>query len=123
MRNLARLPGIYFIRDASTKEVLYVGRSVSCVKHALLRHFRAWGADSRWHAHHRQVFDRTKVEVKVYVLREAAWAAATEAELIARAWPRENRRAEQAALVAREPGEDVEEAAAMSGEDDGDVPF
>lgn len=121
VRNLKGLPGVYFIRDAGTKEVLYVGRGTSCVKKALVRHFAVWGSDSRAAAHHRQTFDRRLVEVKVYVLRERAWCAPTEAELIARLAPRMNRRPEARAL--REPGEDDEALTSMDGDDANGIPF
>lgn len=115
VRNLRGRPGVYLVRDAASREVLYVGRGRD-VREALLRHFHAWGPD-RDRPHRRVVFDRARVEVKVCFVRVdrdgeplPGWLAATEADLIARHRPRENVRLERAHRVAitddRQPGED-----------------
>lgn len=120
VRNLRGLPGVYLVRRAGEKTVLYVGRSEKCVKDALLRHFRAWGDDQRG-PHRRVLFDRRVTEAKVYVFREASLVRETEAALIRKHDPPENVRRERAAL---EPGSCDGPAPEFWEEDDLDgVPF
>lgn len=93
VRQLRSRAGIYFIRDAATKKMLYIGRGQKCLKDALVRHFYHWGIDVRG-AHRRVVLDRRLVEVKVWYVRQRVWVPATEADAIAMYAPSENRRQE-----------------------------
>ncbi len=109
LRALRSVPGVYLVRDAASHTVLYIGRSRTDVKKALVRHFCVWNDDrlGALSPHRRALFDRTKVEVKVYTVR-SEWTAATEADLIAFHNPPDNWRRESinATCANREPGED-----------------
>lgn len=108
VRSLRGLPGVYLIRETTTKDVVYVGRGRTCVKRALLRHFFSWRDDPRG-PHHRALFDRAAVEVKVYILRDPSWVVSTEADIIKKYMPSENWRMETSNATCRAPGEDDED--------------
>lgn len=95
IRSLIGKSGIYFVRNGSNKQLLYIGRSKTCLKSTLLRHFRVWSSD-RPGGHRRAVFDRSIVEIKIYLVR-SEWVVATEADLIALHYPPMNLRSEKSA--------------------------
>ena len=66
--SLRRLPraGVYFIRDARSKELLYVGMSAGRLYGTLTRHFQTWGQD-RTGCHYRARYNRAEVEVSVQI--------------------------------------------------------
>jgi hypothetical protein len=85
LRDLEHESGAYAIRDADTREVLYVGESHSDrLKATITRHLQRWTEDSGWWT------EREGVEVAV-LLTDPGDAEDAQEELIARLNPTVNR--------------------------------
>lgn len=75
---LRGLPGVYFIRDKNTKNIVYIGRSSSCVYKALYRHFHRWND-----VVYRVVFNKNdKLEIGIIICKNGEDAVLLEREMI-----------------------------------------
>lgn len=89
--------GVYVIRRASDKRVLYVGESHSGnLRKTLIRHFEAWRRDRKnrgavhdWSRHTGQTYGRGDVEVAYLVVRRDV-AQKVQFALIQKLSPRDN---------------------------------
>lgn len=79
-------PGVYFIRNKSTKEILYIGMSGSNCYKALYRHFQKW-TDKIQRVTYSSADD---VEVRVCICKTSDLAANLERRLIKDLSPKEN---------------------------------
>jgi len=81
-----KVPGIYLIREKSSKEIIYIGMSKSNAYKALYRHFQVWN-DRQYRVVYQ---DRDKYEVRV-ILISYQEAIILERKLIKKYKPRDNR--------------------------------
>jgi hypothetical protein len=121
LRQLAGVSGVYFFRETGKRPIIYIGRALD-LHDRIRRHFNAWNEAAYGRAHHHATYDRNTIEVRVYVVAPEN-IAAVEAFFIAKCAPRDNRRAESAALPDREPGEDDAPIAPTAEVAAGEEPF
>ena len=80
--------GVYFIRDRSSKQILYVGQSKNRLYGTCTRHFQAWNPD-RSGQHYRACYNRGEVEVSIQVTLPRNAARVEEAKILKHG-PRDN---------------------------------
>lgn len=79
--------GVYLIRNARTKEVLYIGFSYSNLIKTLYRHFQSWSENNHTHA----TYSPTgPYQIRFMIGMDGSQAAALEQQMIQRHQPRDN---------------------------------
>ncbi|MFT3693840.1 MAG: peptidoglycan DD-metalloendopeptidase family protein [Kofleriaceae bacterium] len=96
VRDLKTRAGVYLIRDASSRELLYVGSSAGTLYATLTRHFQAWRRfKGFWRGQYAEghdpglTYDRGRVEVAIRITSPGE-SLDEESRLIARLRPRDN---------------------------------
>ena len=99
VRDLRGKAGAYVIRDASSSEILYVGKSETSLYDTMTRHLQTWQRWKKWWHHEYSrggqrhdpgtTYDRKRVEVAVRVT-PSSLASDEEARLIHTLQPRDN---------------------------------
>jgi excinuclease UvrABC nuclease subunit len=79
--------GVYFIRNKSTKEILYIGMSGSNCYKALYRHFHYWNDKIQRVTYSPQ---DSNIEIRICICKTATLAANLERRLIKDLLPKEN---------------------------------